>query len=120
MKKIFLLALFFAGLAAQPLLAQEKTNDKTAELTISTSAVCHMCVNTIEKNFAFEKGVKSSKVNLENNTVTVVYRTDKTTAEEIKKALTKFGYQADEMPADEKAYEKLHECCQSEHSHGAH
>jgi len=120
MKKILLIALLFAGFAAQPLLAQEKTNDKTAELTISTSAVCHMCVNTIEKNFAFEKGVKSSKVNLEANTVTVVYRTDKTTADALKIALTKYGYQADDLPADQKAYDKLHECCKSDEPHGAH
>jgi copper chaperone CopZ len=119
MKKIFLITLIFAGLVSQPLKAQ-KTNDKTAELTISTSAVCHMCVNTIEKSFAFEKGVKSSKVNLENNTVTVVYRTDKTTADEVKVALTKYGYQADDLPADQKAYEKLHECCQSDEPHGSH
>lgn len=119
MKKIFLITLIFAGLVSQPLMAQ-KTNNKTAELTISTSAVCHMCVNTIEKSFAFEKGVKSSKVNLENNTVTVVYRTDKTTADELKVALTKYGYQADDLPADQKAYEKLHECCQSDEPHGSH
>jgi len=117
MKKYLILAFLMFGLAAQKTIAQDS---KTAELTISTSAVCHMCVSTIEKNFAFEKGVKSSTVNLEANTVTIVYRTDKTNPDALKMALTRFGYQADDLPADAKAYEKLHECCQSDHGHGTH
>jgi mercuric ion binding protein len=108
MKKFSVLLLLLMLISGRDLLAQ---NSKIDTLTISTTAVCDMCVNTIEKNFAFEKGVKSTQVNLEKNIVTIEYRADKTSPEQLKLALASFGYAADDTPADPKAFKKLHECC---------
>lgn len=94
--------------------AQEKkpeVNAKTAELTVKVSSQCSMCKENIEKTLAFEKGVSKSNVDLETNTVHIVYKPSKTTPEAIKKAITLTGYDADEMPADPKAYSKLSDCC---------
>lgn len=105
--------------------AQEKTsNSKLAEITIKVSSQCSMCKENIERTLAFEKGVTKSSVDLEKNTVLVSYKPSKTTPEAIKKAITLAGYDADEMPADAKAYSKLSDCCKKpedrEHDHAGH
>lgn len=55
---------------------------------------CQGCANKIEKNIAFEKGVKALKINLEDQTVTVTFVKGKNTAEDLAKAITKLGYKA--------------------------
>ncbi|MFZ5553181.1 MAG: heavy-metal-associated domain-containing protein [Bacteroidota bacterium] len=86
----------------------------TSELTIKSSTVCEMCKTKIEKELVFEKGVKEVKVDIAAKTVWVRYKTDKTSPEKIKTALTNIGYKADDMPANEKAFEKLPACCKAE------
>ena len=83
----------------------------TAELKIKTSAVCGMCKETIEKFMAFEKGVKKSSLDVDSKILTVTYNPEKTTPEKIRKAVSKSGYDADDVPADPKAYKKLDGCC---------
>ncbi len=82
-----------------------------AELKIKTSAVCEMCKETIEKYMAFEKGVKKSSLDVESKVLTVTYSPSKTNPEQLRKAVSKSGYDADEVPADPKAYKKLNACC---------
>ena len=120
MKKLslFLIALmaivFNSGLSAQ--------NPKTAELEIKTSAQCNMCKETIEKAMAFEKGVTKANLDVETKILKVTYKLNKTTPDLIRKAVTAVGYDADDLPADEKAYSNLSDCCkkpedqQSDHS----
>lgn len=88
--------------------AQDAT---TAELKVKTSAVCDMCKETIEKYVAFEKGVKKSNLDVESKMLTVTYNPTKTTPEKIRLAVSKSGYDADEVPANPKAYKKLAACC---------
>ena len=85
-------------------------------LNIQTSAECDMCKLRLEKEMAFEKGVKTSKLNLEDMVLTVVYNPTKTNAETIKKRICNTGYDADDLTANPKAYEKLPDCCKK----GAH
>lgn len=106
-----------ATLIAFNLKAQD-SQPKESTIVIKTSAVCGMCVETIQKGYAFEKGVKSSSVDLEANTVTVTFRNNKTDVETVRKALTHMGYSADDMDPEPKAYEELHYCCKADHDHG--
>ncbi len=92
--------------------AQEKVKTKTVE--IKTSAVCKMCKERIEHDMAFEKGVKKVELDLETKVVTITYKTAKTNKETLKKAITKIGYDADELEAEKKAYEKLPACCKKD------
>ncbi len=87
---------------------------KEAKAQIKTSAVCKMCKATIEKYLAYEKGVKSSTLDVPSKIVTVTYNPKKTDLAKIKQAINKSGYDADELPADAKAYEALEECCKKE------
>lgn len=99
----FLLILFSAS-------AQDET------IQIKTSAICEMCKYTIEKDMAFEKGVKSADLNLENKILTVVYAAKKTDAAKIRKRITLVGYHADDQVRDQEAYDNLPACCKD----GAH
>lgn len=96
-------------------ITQEKETKKSKEikvLEVQTSAQCEMCKDRIEKNMAYEKGVKFVELNLETKVLTLKYREDKTTPEDLRKAISKIGYDADDVEADPIAYEKLPACCQ--------
>ena len=84
---------------------------KFVTIEIKTSSQCEMCKETIEKRMAFEKGVKSAVLNVETSVLTIVYNPKKTNPDIIKKAVASVGYDADEIPADPKAYDNLHGCC---------
>jgi len=100
-----MVVLFLAGEAS----SQEQK--KTATIQISTSAQCDMCKTRIEAALAYEKGVQKSDLDLETKVVTVTYKTARTSPEKIRKAIAAVGYDADEVPADAKAYAGLPPCC---------
>lgn len=91
--------------------AQETTTAKTAEIKIMTSAVCGSCKTRIEKNMAFEKGVTNAVLDLKTKIVTITYKPSKTDPDKLRLALSKIGYDADDVKADTTAYEKLPACC---------
>jgi copper chaperone CopZ len=81
---------------------------------IQTSAVCDMCKETIEKQLAFTKGVTSAELDVKTAIVTVSYKTNKTTIDDIRAAINEVGYDADESKAGKEAYENLHSCCKKD------
>lgn len=83
----------------------------TQTVTIHTSAQCGMCKETIETALYKVKGVVSASVDLETKNVIITYRTKKLTNDDLKKAITMAGYDADELPADTNSYNNLPECC---------
>ena len=103
MKNLFLLFLFtvFASLV----------HAQTDTLVVKTSVLCDECKERIEHDLSFAKGVKSNVVNLETKEVTVVYNSAKTDPQKIREAITKIGYSADSLKADQKAFNKLPLCC---------
>lgn len=84
---------------------------QTETIKIKTSAVCGTCKATIEKALAFEKGVKKATLDVKTKIVTVEYQADKTSPEKIRACIAKSGYDADDVKREEKAYNKLDECC---------
>ncbi|MCE6993006.1 heavy-metal-associated domain-containing protein [Dyadobacter sp. CY323] len=106
MKKTILsiLTILFLGLSTT-----FAADDK--EIKIKTSAICEMCKERIERNLGLSKGVKESNLNLKDKVVTVKYNPDKTTPEAIKMTIINTGYDADGQIANQKAHNKLPECC---------
>ncbi len=84
---------------------------KHVEIKIKTSAVCGSCKNRIETALAFEKGVKKATLDLKTNVVTVTYNPKKTTPAKIRIAISNAGYDADDVKASTKGYNKLPNCC---------
>lgn len=112
MKRIISIALLLLllGFARNGMAQNADSKNETVE--IKTSAICDMCKERLEKNIAFEKGVKSVELNSETKVLTITYRKGKNSKEELKKAITKLGYDADDLPADQKAHDRLPACCQ--------
>lgn len=100
----------------------QNTNDSmnlksvTQTVKIKTSSVCETCKATLEKSMAFEKGVKEATLDIPSKILTVTYDSRKTTPEKIRIAVSKTGYDADDIPADKKAYENLEACCKKENA----
>ncbi len=110
MKTIKTLALaIMVLLINQSTFAQE--TKKVDEIKILTSAVCGMCKDRIEQNIAFEKGVMDVVLDLDTKIATIKYKTSKTNPDNLRLALSKLGYDADNVVADLLAYEKLPPCC---------
>jgi periplasmic mercuric ion binding protein len=94
-------------------LAQDgKRNEQTVQ--IKTSAVCKMCKAKIERELAFEKGVKNATLDVPSQILTVSFNPQKTDVDKIRKAINQTGYDADELPANPKAYDKLDDCCKKD------
>jgi periplasmic mercuric ion binding protein len=104
-------ALITALLFTLGLTAWTPTDDKNKEVKIKTSAICGMCKERIERNLAFEKGVKEANLSLDDKVVTVTYNPSKTDVSKIKANIAKTGYDADEITADAEGYNKLPSCC---------
>lgn len=86
-------------------------SDQPQTVKIKTSAVCKMCKARIERNLAYEKGVTDVTLDVDTKVATVSFNPKKTDVAKIKAAIVKTGYDADELPADPKGYEKLPSCC---------
>jgi len=98
-------------LASATTFGQDK---KTETIKIKTSAVCDMCKDRIEQGMAFEKGVKNVVLDVETKIVSITYVPSKTTPDDLRKALSKLGYDADNVAADKAAYAKLPACCKKD------
>lgn len=106
---------FVLLIAVLPLLASfAKTN--TAELIVKTQFYCdhfEVCESKtkLEKDIAFTKGIKLVTIDSKAMTIKVVYNPAKTDPQKIRLAISKSGFDADEIKADPKAVEKLDQCC---------
>ena len=72
--------------------------------------MCGMCKKRIE-DAAFIKGVKFAEWDKKTGMLTVVYKSDKTTEDDIHKSLAKVGHATEKVDADEKSYDALPDCC---------
>ena len=84
---------------------------KTLVVTTTPPMHCESCENKIKGNLRFEKGVKKIETSVPNQTVTIEYDADKTSAGKLVEAFKKFGYEAQEITPQNNAEE---ECCQQE------
>lgn len=82
---------FSAGTFAQN--KKEKKNNKE-QVVFDVSMTCENCKKRIEKNIAFEKGVKDMKVDLPAKTVMLEFNPSQTDVEKLQKALVDLGYEA--------------------------
>ena len=88
----------------------QKKEKETRTIEFQVSGVCKMCKTRIE-NGALIKGVKKAEYDGEKSLLTVIYRTDKVTEDEIHQAVANIGHDTDKIKATEEAYKKLPDCC---------
>lgn len=92
-------------------LAQDKTV-KTA--TIAVKGNCDECKKRIE-NAADIKGVKISDWDEVKQSITVTYRADKVSVEEIEKAIAASGHDTQNIKGKDASYNNLPACCKYRH-----
>lgn len=95
--KSILFVMLSIFLSAIPLTAQSKKAANTEKVLLFVDMDCNSCKQKIEKNIAFEKGVKLLDVKLEKKTVEVTYDTRKTNVESLITGFKKIGYEAKEI-----------------------
>lgn len=110
----FIVAAFILVLCSTTAAAQQKTTQtaviKTA-IYCDHCKVCETCGPTIEKQLLKEKGVQMVTLDETAMTIKVVYNSKKTDLDKIKTAISKLGYDADDVKADVAAYDALDGCC---------
>lgn len=79
--------------------------------TFKVQGNCGMCKKRIE-NAAYIKGVKRADWNKETQQLTVVYRSSKTSSQDILSAVAKAGHSSEKVEANEEDYKSLPKCCQ--------
>ena len=72
---------------------------------------CESCGGLLEQTLLKTKGIQMITLNEQEETIEVIYNSTKTDLPTIKTAISKLGYDADEIKADPSGYEKLDGCC---------
>jgi mercuric ion binding protein len=107
---VVFLMLFSLSVSAQ----EGKKNQKAVIQTVLFCNHCKLC-ETCGKNFQANilkiKGVKMYELDEEKMTLTVYYNSQKTSLDAIRTAISKMGYDADDVKADAVAYGQLDRCC---------
>jgi periplasmic mercuric ion binding protein len=110
MKSLSIMASLIVGLFS--------INNSFAQATVKQETIkvwgnCSMCKTNIEKA-AGKAGASSANWDEESKELKVSYAESKTSSEKIQKQIAKSGYDTQEYTAPDKAYNKLHGCCQYE------
>lgn len=107
MKKIMLLLMVVMttlGLSAQ----------STQNVTIQTNGKCGRCAKVMQTAVPTFEGVQACTYDMATAKLTVSYDPKQTTADAIRKGVSKLGYDADNVKADAEARAKLPACCRGE------
>ena len=119
MKSIkFILIAFTALLFSTNLSAQQQKTVQTA--TIKTVIYCDHCKNCescgdkFNRTLLKEKGVQMVVLDEKAMTIKVTYNSKKTNLTKIKQAISKLGYDADDVKAEAIAYAGLDDCCKKQ------
>ncbi|MDR7208275.1 heavy-metal-associated domain-containing protein [Flavobacterium piscis] len=111
MNKIILIALMtFLGFSAQ---AQTKKN-KNLKYTTEVNGNCEQCKKRIEKAAFSVSGVKTASWDISSHQLTVILNEEKSSPQDLKKAIAKVGHDTDEVKATTIDYDNLHSCCKYE------
>jgi hypothetical protein len=106
---VIVLLVFLFSNAAQ---AQQKVTEDT----LIVKGVCGMCKARIEEA-AYGKGVKYATWNQETDELSVAFRADKTSLQEIEDRVAKTGHSTVGKAAEQADYDQLPACCRYEELH---
>lgn len=108
MKRIIIFAAILATIGQNSFGQSEKKKIDTQ--TIHVSGVCNDCKERIE-NAAYLPGVKRADWDKDKQQLTVSFKTDKITLQQIEQSIADVGYDAGDIQASDSAYKKLPSCC---------
>lgn len=117
MKKILFASIAMAGLSMSGL---SQVKPVLIAVIKTPNALCEICKTRIEGYLKRYDGVVEVTVNYRKGETKVKYVTDRINIEEIKAALANCGYDADDVPAAEDAYNRLPKSCKKFEDGGGH
>lgn len=88
----------------------QNSNEEFVEIKLPTMQ-CGTCKKTIEAAVKKIDGIKDVNVVVKEKIAKVNFDKSKTDLDKIEGVIVMAGYQANDKPADEKAYDKLEACC---------
>lgn len=107
---VTLIIVFFSGINA-PAFSQEPAPEGNVETEIKVLGLCGMCKDRIEKAAYSVRGVRSASWDQQKNLLTVNYRANRTSQEEIERTIAKAGHDTENFITDEETYKNMHHCC---------
>lgn len=84
--------------------------DETVEVKLPTIQ-CGTCKKNITKSLKKVDGVTDFEISVDNKTARINFDKSKTDLGKIETAIVMTGYQANDKPANQEAYDNLDECC---------
>ena len=106
---IFFMVLF-SGMYS-PAFSQPAASEGRVDSEIKVLGLCGMCKDRIERAAYSVRGVRSASWNQEQQLLTVNFRADRTSQEEIERSIAKAGHDTEHFITDEETYAGLHHCC---------
>ena len=111
MKKISIILTMVLLYGCLSIINQNSANNIKIDEIIIPTAQCNMCVANIGNALNGVDGILKYKVELETDQVKIKYNTEMISLQAIEQLISKAGYQANNLPADIDAYNKLAMCC---------
>jgi copper chaperone CopZ len=84
--------------------------EENIEIRIPT-ARCKTCEKTLNSALSKVEGIITADVDVHDKIVNIKYLSSVTSPGKIREAISKAGYDADEIKRNEQAYQNLPECC---------
>ena len=113
-KQLFIFILALGSVIAFSINAQSSNSETIVVKTkiyCDHCKECESCSGRIQRDLSFDKGILQVELDEKLMTIKVEYNPKKTTPEEIRKKISMYGFDADEVKADSLAVTKLDECC---------
>jgi len=117
MKKVLIVAIAIVGLS---IAGMSQIKPVLTAIIKTPNARCENCKTRIEAYLKRYDGVVEITVNYRKGETKVKYVTDRINIEEIKTAIANCGYDADDVPATEDAYNRLPKSCKKFEDGGGH
>jgi len=112
MKKNFLV--LFASLAVLSACNNQETDAGNASTAFYVGGNCEKCEARIEAAAKSVTGVTTADWDVKTDMMEAKYDSTKTTQLKIEQAIAAIGHTTEHVQRDEKAYEKLPDCCKDE------
>lgn len=90
---------------------------QTVETSFEVKGVCDMCKDRIEETALRQSGVKFATWDEETQKVTIAYKANKITEDDLHAAIANSGHATSKVDKKKEAYESLPACCQYESGH---
>ena len=89
----------------------DHSGDQAMAMISLPTMQCEMCESRIERELPKTTGILSVDVMVDKKMAHVMYDPNVLNQQDVENAISKIGYQANQTPADAKAYQALPGCC---------